>query len=175
MLSLTVQYLETCGSLSLMQLRWPWARFSFLFCPFSWMGGFILPPVVWNNRDGKCLVYFLLRKNSIRQQGPVLLLWSTTKSLMWFPFVSDDFWLMLSNQRSFMSWQSVWLLFMCNVFVCAHLWLHCLPSLCVCAIRRCPLSFLQGLNHFLHLLQLCVSFSFFSPLFFLHWGTQCLV
>lgn len=62
------------------------------------------PPVVWNNRDGKCLVYFLQKKDSIRQQGHLLLFWSRTRSLMWFPFVSDVFWLILSNQSPFVSW-----------------------------------------------------------------------
>lgn len=68
----------------------------------SWLGGFLLPPVVWNNRDGKSLVYFLPRTGF--HQGPLLLFWVRTRPLMWFPFVSDVFWLMLSNQRPFVSW-----------------------------------------------------------------------
>lgn len=50
------------------------------------------------------LFIFYRKKDSIRQQGPLLLFWSRTRSLMWFPFVSDVFWLILSNQSPFVSW-----------------------------------------------------------------------
>ncbi len=79
------------------------AHFMFSISSHGWEA-FFPPPVVWNNRDGKCLVYFLQKKDSIRQQGPLLLFWSRTRSLMWFPFVSDVFWLILSNQSPFVSW-----------------------------------------------------------------------
>lgn len=164
MLLLVMVSSETCGSLCFMQLRWPQPRLQHrslsVFHLFSWLGGFLLPPVVWNNRDGKkSLVYFLLRTGF--HQGPLLLFWVRTRPLMWFPF--DVFWLMLSNQSPFVSWRRVLLSVLFLFVQCVHL--MCTLRVCV-YVRvyvtcRCPLSLLQGLSHFLHLLQLCVSSLFF--------------
>ncbi len=99
------------------------------------VGRLSFPPVVWNNRDGKFLVYFLQKKGF--DQGPLLLFWSRTRSLMWFPFVSDVFWLILSNQSPFLSWLCVWLSVCFYVLWCV---MHALVSSCVfsaCSLCVC--------------------------------------
>lgn len=85
-------------------------HFLFSICPHGWEAFFSLQLYEIIEME-KVLFIFCREKDSIK----ALNFFSGTRPLMWFPFVSDVFWLMLSNQSPFVSWWSVCLSvpFMC--------------------------------------------------------------